>query len=138
MNAKTGKRFRLPFEVEWEYAARGGNKSRGYQYSGSNTLGNVAWYGDNSGSKTHAVGTKQPNELGIYDMSGNVWEWCQDNYYESYTQTNPTGAVSKVYHGYRGGSWHLSAGYCRSTHNDSISTPDFCYSELGLRLLLVE
>ena len=96
LNAMTGKRFRLPSEAEWEYAARGGKKSRGYQYSGSNTLGDVAWYEGNSGSKTHAVGTKQPNELGIYDMTGNVSEWCQDWYgsYSSSPQTNPIGAVS--------------------------------------------
>ena len=78
LNAMTDKRFRLPTEAEWEYAARGGKKSRGYKYSGSKTLGDVAWYEGNSGSKTHAVGTKQPNELGIYDMTGNVYEWCQD------------------------------------------------------------
>ena len=93
LNQLTGKNFRLPTEAEWEYAARGGNKSKGYKYSGSNTIDNVAWYTSNSGSETHDVKTKQANELGIYDMSGNVYEWCQDWYdsYSSGSQTDPTG-----------------------------------------------
>ena len=139
LNAMTGKRFRLPTEAEWEYAARGGKKSRGYQYSGSNTLGDVAWYGDNSGSKTHAVGTKQPNELGIYDMTGNVWEWCQDWYdsYSSSPQTNPTGAASGSSRVLRGGSWYFSARDCRTSYRDCI-TPDYRDGNLGLRLVLSE
>ena len=139
LNAMTGKRFRLPTEAEWEYAARGGKKSRGYQYSGSNTLGDVAWYGDNSGSKTHAVGTKQPNELGIYDMTGNVWEWCQDWYdsYSSSPQTNPTGAASGSSRVFRGGSWYFSARDCRTSYRDCITT-DYRDGNLGLRLFLSE
>ena len=139
LNAMTGKRFRLPTEAEWEYAARGGKKSRGYQYSGSNTLGDVAWYGDNSGPKTHAVGTKQPNELGIYDMTGNVMEWCQDWYgsYSSSPQTNPTGAVRGSFRVVRGGSWYLSARECRSSFRYS-NAPDDRYIGLGLRLVLSE
>ena len=138
LNAMTGKRFRLPTEAEWEYAARGGKKSQGYQYSGSNTLDNVAWYHDNSGSKTHAVGTKQPNELGAFDMTGNVWEWCQDwfNRYSSSPQTNPIGAVSGSCRVYRGGSCCYS-GYCRCSCRFD-GTPDFRNGDLGLRLVLSE
>ena len=138
LNKLTGKSFRLPTEAEWEYAARGGNKSRGYQYSGSNTIGDVAWYDGNSGSKTHAVGTKQPNELGAFDMIGNVWEWCQDwkGCYSSSPQTNPTGAVSGSYRVYRGGSCCYS-GYCRCSCRFD-GTPDFRNGDLGLRLVLSE
>lgn len=139
LNAMTGKRFRLPSEAEWEYAARGGNKSRGYQYIGSNTIGDVAWYGDNSGSKTHAVGTKQPNELGIYDMAGNVFEWCQDWYgsYNSSPQVNPTGAASGSRRVDRGGSWLNLAWNCRTSYRDE-SASCCCDSILGFRLVLSE
>ena len=139
LNRITGKTFRLPTEAEWEYAARGGNKSRGYQYSGSNNLSDVAWYTANSGSKTHAVGTKQPNELGIYDMTGNVWEWCQDWYgkYSSSSQVNPTGANSGSGRVRRGGSWSSNARGCRSSYRAS-RTPDYRYGNLGLRLVLSE
>ena len=138
LNRITGKTFRLPTEAEWEYAARGGKKSRGYQYSGSNNISDVAWYTDNSGSKTHAVGSKQENELGIYDMSGNVWEWCQDWYgtYSSSSQVDPTGAASGSRRVFRGGSWRITAWYCRSSCRD-ILTPDYRYA-LGLRLVLSE
>ena len=139
LNAMTGKRFRLPSEAEWEYAARDGKKSRGYQYSGSNTLGDVAWYEGNSGSKTHAVGTKQPNELGIYDMTGNVYEWCQDWYgsYSSSPQTNPIGAVSGSSRVDRGGSWFFTAKHCRSSYRFNL-TPGYRLNFLGLRLVLSE
>ena len=139
LNAMTGKHFRLPTESEWEYAARGGKKSRGYQYSGSKTLGDVAWYDGNSGSKTHAVGTKQPNELGIYDMAGNVWEWCQDwkGSYSSSPQANPTGAVGGSYRVIRGGNWRDSARGCRSSGRFGL-TPGYRDFSLGLRLVLSE
>ena len=139
LNTITGKTFRLPTEAEWEYAARGGKKSRGYQYSGSNNLSDVAWYVDNSGSKTHAVGSKQANELGIYDMSGNVWEWCQDWYgkYSSSSQTNPTGANSGSNRVRRGGGWGGNAWICRSSYRYSYA-PGFSNDSLGLRLVLSE
>ncbi len=139
LNRITGKTFRLPTEAEWEYAARGGNKSRGYQYSGSNNLSDVAWYSDNSGKITHAVGTKQPNELGIYDMSGNVWEWCQDWYgkYSSSSQINPTGANGGSCRMCRGGGWVISARSCRSSCRYYYS-PDSRIRFLGLRLALSE
>jgi formylglycine-generating enzyme required for sulfatase activity len=135
LNQQTGKNYRLPTEVEWEFAARGGNKSRGYKYSGSNTAGNVAWYDDNSGYKTHPVGTKSPNELGIYDMSGNVWEWCSDWYgkYSSGSQTNPRGASSGSYRVDRGGSWYDFAGYVRVSNRGSL-TPVIRNHYLGFRL----
>jgi len=139
LNSITGRKFRLPTEAEWEYAARGGKKSRGYQYSGSSNISDVAWYNGNSGSKTHLVGTKQANELGLYDMCGNVLEWCQ-NWYGSYvssSQTNPTGAVSGSYRVIRGGSWYSSARFCRSSCRDS-GTPGIRNSRLGLRLVLSE
>ncbi|HEY9706118.1 MAG TPA: formylglycine-generating enzyme family protein, partial [Allocoleopsis sp.] len=105
-------------EAEWEYAARGGIQSKGYKYSGSNNIEEVAWYTSNSDSKTHTVGaTKKANELGIYDMSGNVWEWCSDyydeNYYKNSPKTNPQGAAKSDYRSLRGGSWGGDSINCR-------------------------
>lgn len=137
LNQLTGKTFRLPTEAEWEYAARGGSQSKGYKYAGSNTIGDVAWYTSNSSSTTHPVKQKQANELGLYDMSGNVWEWCQDWYdsYSSTPQTNPAGPSSCSIRVYRGGSWYDNAWYCRVSYR-SYSTPAFRDSLLGLRLAL--
>lgn len=137
LNSLTGQNFRLPTEAEWEFAARGGNNSNHYKYSGSNNLRDVAWYVDNSGQKTHPVATKQPNELGIYDMSGNVWEWCSDRYgkYSSSSQTNPTGPDSGSFRVRRGGSWLSFAGPCRSSNRNG-NLPESVGSNLGLRLAL--
>ena len=139
LNSITGRKFRLPTEAEWEYAARGGKKSRDYQYSGSSKVSNVAWYRDNGKQKTHPVGTKRSNELGLYDMTGNVWEWCQDWYgsYVTSSQTNPTGANSGSYRVRRGGGWFNVAWGCRSSFRDG-SAPGGRYSGLGLRLVLSE
>ena len=137
LNQMTGKSFRLPTEAEWEFAARGDNRSKHYKYSGSNNLSSVAWYYDNSGSETHPVGQKSPNELGLYDMSGNVWEWCADWYdkYSKSAQTDPKGSSSGSHRVLRGGSWGSSAGYCRVS-NRSFKTPSNSNSYLGLRLAL--
>ncbi|MCQ2254434.1 MAG: SUMF1/EgtB/PvdO family nonheme iron enzyme [Bacteroidaceae bacterium] len=140
LNSMTGRTFRLPTEAEWEFASRGGNNSRGYKYSGSNYIDNVAWYTNNSNSKTHAVATKQANELGIYDMSGNVSEWSSDwydsNYYKNSDSNNPRGAYTGSNRVYRGGDWLSSAGACRVSIRYYV-TPDYRNRYLGLRLVLV-
>ena len=138
LNKITGRTYRLPTEAEWEFAARGGKQSKGYKYSGSDNIGVVAWYTGNSGGKTHQVGTKEPNELGIYDMSGNVWEWCGDWYgsYSSSAQTNPTGPFSGSYRVLRGGSWFSNARRCRVSNRYTYnpSSRDF---NSGFRVVLV-
>ena len=138
LNSLTGRTFRLPTEAEWEYAARGGNQSLHYKYSGSNNIDEVAWYYNNSGSTTHEVGTKSPNELGIYDMSGNVYEWCSDWYggYSAGAQTNPQGPSSGSYRVLRGGSWSNNARDCRVSYRSS-NGPNYGIKIFGLRLVLV-
>lgn len=137
LNAITGQNFRLPTEAEWEYAARGGRKSKIYKFSGSNFIDDIAWYRDNSDNKTHPVGTKQPNELGLYDMTGNIGEWCQDwyNSYNSIAQTNPTGPVSSSTSSrvYRGNNWRSAASICHVSNRDYAS-PSFSSDKIGLRL----
>ena len=136
LNAKTGKKYRLPTEAEWEYAARGGNQSKGYKYSGSNDIGSVAWYTDNSSRQTRPVGQKQPNELGLYDMSGNVREWCSDRYgsYSIGSQTNPTGPANGSDRVLRGGSWCNYAGSCRVSYRYSY-LPLIPSGDYGFRLV---
>lgn len=137
LNSLTGYNFRLPTEAEWEFAARGGNNSRGYKFAGSNSIDVVAWYWDKSNDLAHNVAQKSPNELGLYDMSGNVWEWCQDWYgeYSSSSQSNPTGLTSGSYRVLRGGCWGSDAWYCRVSTRLSYS-PGYSNFGLGLRLAL--
>jgi formylglycine-generating enzyme required for sulfatase activity len=136
LNQLTGNQYRLPTEAEWEFAARGGSNGNGYAYSGSSTIDNVAWYGSNSTGKPQPVGTKQPNGLNIYDMSGNVAEWCSD-WYAAYTateKTSPAGASSGTHHVLRGGSWVSAVDECSVTARDG-GTPDLRNSETGFRIV---
>ena len=138
LNRMTGRTFRLPTEAEWEYAARGGNKSKEYKYSGSNEIGEVAWSNRNIEHGTHSqpVKTKKANELGIYDMSGNVWEWCEDVWY-SYDSSAKRNPYFDSYHVTRGGSWGHYPSNCRVSYRASCKdlTYDF---DLGFRLVLVQ
>ena len=160
LNQLIGRNFRLPTEAEWEFAARGGTKSRHYKYSGSNNLDDVAWYGENSGDKRlsgelewelewyimmennckpHPVGQKSPNELGLYDMSGNVSEWCEDwydyGYYEKSSSDNPCNAIKAFYRVVCGGGWNRNARHCRVSYRGH-RLPDSRFNILGLRLAL--
>ena len=138
LNLLTGRHFRLPTEAEWEYAARGGNRSKGYIYAGSDIIGQVAWYINNSNNKAQTVKQKYPNELGIYDMSGNVWEWCQDWYgdYSSDAQINPQGSSSGSARVIRGGSWKNDANSDCCTFGRLDLTPAASPSNLGFRITL--
>ncbi|MCI5756668.1 MAG: formylglycine-generating enzyme family protein [Bacteroidales bacterium] len=137
LNSLTGRTFRMPTEAEWEYAARGGSKSKGYLYSGGNTLSDVGWYDDNSGNNTYPVAQKTANELGLYDMSGNVWEWCSDWYgpYSSSSQTNPTGPSTGSHRVLRGGGWTYGAALCRVAYRTG-QKPSSRGSDIGVRLAL--
>lgn len=138
LSEMTGLKFRLPTEAEWEYAAKGGQKSQGYIYAGSNDLSEVAWYVDNANNQTHNFAGKQANELGIYDMTGNVWEWCQDWHapYSADAQVNPAGAATGEKHVLRGGCYHYDAANCTNTNRHSYYTPDKGGASTGLRLVL--
>lgn len=139
LNQLTGRRFRLPTEAEWEYAARGGSQGKGYKFAGGDTVNDVAWYKDNSANKTHEVATRQPNELGLYDMSGNVAEWCADwfnaSYYASSPAVAPTGPESGKNHVRRGGAWRNVERVCRVSSRGSEVTTERNNS-LGLRLAM--
>lgn len=137
LNHLTNQEFRLPTEAEWEFAARGGNKSAGYKYAGSDRLEDVAWYQDNCGNTTHPVKLLQANELGLYDMSGNVYEWCQDWYgaYESGAYADPIGVASGNYRLLRGGSWYNYAWRCRVSYRRSCA-PTVAFYNVGLRLAM--
>jgi formylglycine-generating enzyme required for sulfatase activity len=137
LSKKTGKLYRLPTEAEWEYAARGGNKSKGYKYSGGQKLDLVGWFGDNSSGQENLVGLKTPNELGIYDMSGNVMEWCLDWFgeYKASPETNPKGASTGDGRVLRGGSYNLPATNCRVAARTS-NEPDFRFDFAGFRVVL--
>ena len=140
LNEVTGKDYRLPTEAEWEFAARGGIHSEEYIYAGSDRLTEVGWYRENSGRETHPVGKKSANELGIYDMSGNVWEWVEDQWHDDY-QDAPTDGSAWVdadqgaYRVCRGGSWLRNARYCRVSFRD-FNSPGFRGNSLGFRLAL--
>ena len=139
LSNKTGRTYTLPTEAQWEYAARGGNKNEGAKYAGSNMIDAVAWYTDNSGSSTHIVGSKRANALGIYDMSGNVWEWCKDWYassYVSYDTNNPVGPSSGSIRVNRGGSWSSSASHCRVAYRNN-NSPGNRFNILGFRVVLL-
>ena len=123
LNEKTGRSYRLPTEIEWRYAAKGGTNNDTCEYAGSNNVEEVAWYWENSDKRTHTVGIKKPNSLGIYDMSGNVWEWCQDLW-------------ESPYHVYRGGSWGDKALHCRVAFGSTVTLDSHYLTYVGFRVVL--
>lgn len=137
LSSETGKKFRLPAEAEWEFAARGGNSSKGYRFSGSNNYLDIGWFTDNSGNQTHTVGQKKANELGLYDMNGNVWEWVNDWYSEAYYATspedNPTGPASGQFKLMRGGSWNNTSDVCTVCYRNC-QKPDARKGTYGFRV----
>ena len=143
LNELTKKEYRLPTEAEWEFAARGGNHTEGYKYSGSDRMKEVGWYDENSGDKTRPVGEKMANELGIFDMSGNVLEWCKDWYSDDYYQEciskgivkNPKGAATGFRRVLRGGSWFRGTRECRASVRYDAS-PETRHDAIGFRLAL--
>ena len=142
LNQQTDKTYRLPSEAEWEYAARGGQQSQGFIYAGSNKLWEVGWYRARSYMETKVVGQKRPNELGLYEMSGNVWNWCLDWYSDEYWQDcskvgiieNPQGPDRGEFRVIRGGSWGSDPAFCRSAYR-SLNEPDKRESYFGFRLV---
>jgi len=138
LNQQSGNLFKLPTEAQWEYAARSGGKDQ--EYAGGNIVDKVAWYRSNSGDKTHRVGTKSSNGLGLYDMTGNVWEWCKDVYdssaYSKHSRNNPVSTTGGSRRVLRGGSWNLDSWYCRAAGRRR-SIPSYRNSSLGLRLVLL-
>ena len=139
LSAITGRLFRLPTEVEWEYAARGGKLSCGYKYSGGNEIDSLAWYEENSERHSHLIGQMEPNELGLFDMSGNVWEWCYDwykkDYYNESPSNNPQGPLSGTARILRGGSWNSGDYQCRVSFRYR-NGPAYMYHNTGMRLAL--
>jgi len=137
LNDLTGDKYRLPTEAEWEYAPRGGNKSLSFKYSGSDSTSDIAWCNYNAGSMTHPVGLKKPNELGIFDMSGNVWEWCADWYSEFYYVVspvkNPTGPATGTERVIRGGSWFQDSFGLNTTDRKAVN-PEWQLGFVGFRL----
>ena len=140
LNALSGRRFRMPTEAEWENAARGGNKSHGFRFAGSNNINDVAWYDANSGSCIHPVMQKMPNELGLYDMTGNVFEWCFDKYgsYGEDPETDPIGSPTGSQRVYRGGAFSYYQRGCRISCRFCAEPTGKDYSKIGLRLAMSE
>lgn len=138
LNHITSLHFAIPTEAQWEFAARGGIKSKNTLFSGSEKIEEVAWYKENSNSFFHIIGTLKPNELGIYDMSGNVWEWCNDYYgpYSAETTKDPPGSISGINRVYRGGSWLDNKSYTRIT-NRNCGRSDYKMNCLGFRIVFI-